>query len=61
MRIAFDIDDTTFITVTSMIKYVDIYDKNTLGRNGINGNYGLIKNRYYLQALYGWTDEENFL
>ena len=58
MRIGIDIDDTTFITVKSMLKYADIYDKNILGRKGITGAYGLIKNRYYLQALYGWTDEE---
>lgn len=58
MRIGIDIDDTTFITVKSMLKYADIYDENILGRKGITGAYGLIKNRYYLQALYGWTDEE---
>ena len=60
MRIGIDIDDTTVVTVKSMIKYADIYDKNDLGKNGINGNFGLIQNRYYLQALYGWSDEEKF-
>ena len=60
MRIGIDIDDTTVITVNSMIKYADIYDINVLGRKGTNGNLGLIKNRYYLKALYGWNDEEKF-
>ena len=32
--------------------------KKVLGKNGINGDYGLMQNRYYLKALYGWTDEE---
>ena len=58
MRIGIDIDDTTFITVKSMLKYADIYDKEILGKKGIIGSYGLIKNRYYLHALYGWTDDE---
>lgn len=48
MRIGIDIDDTTVVTVETMIKYADIYDKNELGKNGINGNFGLIQNRYYL-------------
>lgn len=60
MRIGIDIDDTTVITVKSMIKYADIYDREQLGRKGINGNFGLIQNRYYLQALYGWSKEEKF-
>ncbi len=60
MKIGIDIDDTTVLTVDSMIKYADIYDTKVLKRNGINGNLGLIKDRYYLQALYGWTQEEKF-
>lgn len=62
MRIGIDIDDTIVKTVDSMIKYADIFDKQ-IGGNGINGNMGLIVNRYYLKALYGWNDEEkiNFL
>ena len=47
MRIGIDLDDTTFITVKSMIKYADIYDMQYLGRSGTNGNLGLIQNRYY--------------
>lgn len=60
MRIGIDIDDTALITVNSMIKYADIYDINELGKTGTNGNLGLIKNRYYLKALYGWDDETKF-
>lgn len=60
MRIGIDIDDTALITVNSMIKYADKYDTEDLGRKGTNGNLGLIKNRYYLKVLYGWTDEEKF-
>lgn len=60
MKIGIDIDDTTVYTVNSMIKYADIYDTKVLGRKGTNGNFGLIKNRYYLKALYGWTDKEKF-
>lgn len=57
MRIGIDIDDTIVKTVDSMIKYADIFDKQ-IGGKGINGNMGLIVNRYYLKALYGWNDEE---
>lgn len=60
MRIGIDIDDTTVITVNSMIKYADIYDTTILGREGHNDKLGLIKNRYYLKELYGWTVEEKF-
>lgn len=60
MRIGIDIDDTTVITVNAMVKYADKYDTLVLGRKGTNNNLGLIKNRYYLKALYGWTDEEKF-
>ena len=60
MRIGIDLDDTTFITVKSMIKYADIYDTQYLGRSGTNGNLGLIQNRYYLKVLYGWDDKTKF-
>ena len=56
MNIGIDIDDTTVSLVNSMIKYADIYDKE-IGGSGINGEFGLIKNRYYLKSLYGWDDE----
>ena len=60
MKIGIDIDDTTLITVKSMIKYADIYDTEILGRKGTNGNLGLIQNRYYLKVLYGWDDKTKF-
>ena len=51
MKIGIDIDDTTLITVKSMIKYADIYDTEILGRKGTNGN---------LKVLYGWDDKTKF-
>jgi len=57
MNIGIDIDDTIAFTSKSMIKYADLYDKNILGKSGINGNFGLITNRYYLNTLYGWNDK----
>ena len=57
MRIGIDIDDTAFITVDSMIKYADKFDQEELSGKGICGNLGLIRNRYYLSALYGWDEE----
>ena len=58
MRIGIDIDDTAFITVNSMLKYADKYHKEVLGKKEIKNSLGLIKNRYYLKAIYGWNDEE---
>ena len=60
MRIGIDIDDTAFITVNSMLKYADKYNKDVLGKDEIKNSFGLIKNRYYLKAIYGWNDEEKF-
>lgn len=60
MKIGIDIDDTTVITVKSMIKYADLFDTKILGRKGTNGNLGLIQNRYYLKILYGWDDKTKF-
>ncbi len=60
MRLGIDIDDTTFITVKAMLKYGDIYDTEVVGGKGTNGNLGLITNRYYLKALYGWDDKTKF-
>lgn len=60
MRLGIDIDDTAFITVEAMIKYGDIYDTEIVGGKGTNGNLGLITNRYYLKALYGWDEKTKF-
>ena len=55
-----DIDDTTFVTVNAMIKYADIYHSQVLGKKMVKNSLGLIQNRYYLKAIYGWNDEEKF-
>ena len=60
MRIGMDIDDTTFVTVNAMIKYADIYHSQVLERKIDKNSLGLIRNRYYLKAIYGWNDEEKF-
>lgn len=60
MIIGIDIDDTTVVTVKSMVKYGDKYDTEVLGREAKKDNLGQIKDRYYMNALYGWTEEEKF-
>ena len=60
MVIGIDIDDTTVEMLTPMVKYADIYDTQILGRKGTNGKLGLIKNRYYLEALYDWDKKTKF-
>lgn len=58
MKIGIDIDDTTLNTVKAMIKYADKFSQEELGKSDTKTNLGDIKNRYYLNALYGWTNEE---
>ncbi len=60
MKIGIDIDDTTVFTVKPMIKFADIFDKEILKRKGNNNNFGEIKNRYYLEQLYGWNEETKY-
>lgn len=60
MKIGIDIDDTTFLTVKSMLKYADIFEEEISGIPTNRDNFGLITNRYYLKALYGWNDETKF-
>lgn len=60
MIIGIDIDDTTVVTVESMVKYGDKYDTEVLNREAKKDNLGKIKDRYYMKALYGWTEEEKF-
>lgn len=60
MVIGIDIDDTTVVTVKSMVKYGDKYDTEVLNREAKKDNLGKIKDRYYMKALYGWTEEEKF-
>ena len=60
MVIGFDIDDSTVVTVESMVKYGDIYDEKVFGRKSQKDKLGLIKDRYYMGALYGWNEKEKF-
>lgn len=60
MRIGIDIDDTTFLTVKSMLKYADIFEEEISGEPINRDSFGLIKNRYYLKALYGWDEKTKF-
>lgn len=60
MKIGIDIDDTTFLTVKSMLKYADIFEEEISGIPTNRDSFGLIKNRYYLKALYGWNEETKF-
>lgn len=57
MKIGIDIDDTTFLTVKSMLKYADIFEEEIFGIPTNRDSFGLIKNRYYLKALYGWDEK----
>lgn len=60
MKIGIDIDDTTFLTVKSMLKYADIFEQEISGTPINRNSFGLIKNRYYLKELYGWDNETKF-
>ena len=60
MKIGIDIDDTTFLTVKSMLKYADTFEEEISGVPTNRDSFGLIENRYYLKALYGWDDETKF-
>ncbi len=60
MKIGIDIDDTTFLTVKPMLKYADIYEEKISSIPTNRDSFGLIKNRYYLKALYGWDDKTKF-
>ena len=60
MKIGIDIDDTTFLTVKSMLKYADIFEEEISGVPIDRDSFGLITNRYYLKILYGWDDETKF-
>ena len=52
MKIGKDIDDTTFLTVKSMLKYADIFEEEISGVPTNRDSFGLIKDRYYLKVLY---------
>ena len=59
MKIGIDIDDTTFLTVKSMLKYADKFEEEISGIPTNRDSFGLIKNRYYLKVLYGWDEKKN--
>lgn len=56
MKIGIDIDDTTMLTVKAMLKYADKFEEEISGIPVARDSFGLIKDRYYLKALYGWDD-----
>lgn len=60
MNIGIDIDDTTFLTVKSMLKYADIFEEEISGIPTNRDSFGLIKDRYYLKILYGWDEKTKF-
>ena len=60
MKIGIDIDDTTFLTVKSMLKYADKFEAEISGEPINRDSFGLIKDRYYLKVLYGWDEKTKF-
>ena len=60
MKIGIDIDDTTVVTINSMIKYGKKYSEEVLKTGPIIPNLGTIKDRFYLNALFGWSEETKF-
>ena len=60
MKIGIDIDDTTFLTVKSMLKYADIFEEEISGTPVNRDNFGLIKDRHYLKVLYGWDEKTKY-
>ena len=60
MKIGIDLDDTTFITVKSMLKYADKFEEEISGIPTNRASFVLIKNRYYLKVLYGWDEKTKF-
>lgn len=60
MKIGIDIDDTTVLTVKAMLKYADKFEEEISHIPTNRDKFGLIKNRYYLEALYGWDEKTKF-
>lgn len=60
MKIGIDIDDTTVLTVKPMLKYADKFEEEISGIPTNRNSFGLITNRYYLEALYGWDKKTKF-
>lgn len=57
MKIGIDIDDTTFFTIDSMLKYANEFEKEISGNTISKEKFGLIKNRFYLEEIFGWNKE----
>ncbi len=60
MKIGIDIDDTTLLMVKAMLKYADKFEEEISGIPTNRDGFGLIKNRYYLEFLYGWDSKIKF-
>ena len=60
MKIGIDIDDTTVATLESMIKYGKKYAEEVLHQPPVTFNLGEIKDRFYMNALFGWDEETKF-
>ncbi len=60
MKIGIDIDDTTVVTIKSMIKYGNIYNNEVLKKPPVIFNFGEIKDRYYMNKLFSWDEETKF-
>lgn len=57
MNIGIDIDDTIVDTTRQMLKYADIYNKETFAVEVIKKELGNFKNTYSLKKIYGWNEE----
>ena len=60
MKIGIDIDDTIVFTIKQMLKYADIFEEEISGEPSNRESFGVIKNRYYLEALYSWDNTTKF-
>lgn len=59
-KIGIDIDDTIVNTCQSMMYYAEKFNEEVLHHPKKENVMGLIKDRYYLKAIFGWTEEEKF-
>ena len=58
MNIGIDIDDTISKTAELMIGYANIYNIEVVQKEIKQGKMGNVKTHQYLNALYGWSNEE---
>lgn len=57
MKIGIDIDDTTLSILDPMLKYANHYMQEISGKSINEEKLGLITTRYYLEEIFGWTEE----